>query len=106
MFVFGGVEKDERISNSVEMYSPDANKFVVMAPKKTARCNFACCRVGHFVYLIGWITSFNGNDSYYGETNSIEVYNLDANTWTDGETIPNADSYTLKACAVSNVITE
>ena len=64
LFVFGGVEKGERILNSVEMYSPDINKFVMMAPMKTARYDFACCRVGNLVYVIGGSTGFGVDDPY------------------------------------------
>ena len=94
-FVFGGHGKNHyEFLNTVEMYSFEKNKFVMMAPMKTGRSRFACCRVGNLVYVIGGLTSL-------GKTNSVEVYNLDTDTWTDGENFP-ACLFDVHACAVNN----
>ena len=77
------------------MFSPVTNKFVMMAPMKIARCGFACCRVGNLVYIIGGVT--NGSNI----TNSVEIYNLNTNTWKKGKQFPVAD-FELHACAVNN----
>ena len=92
LFVFGGY--DDHPLNTVEMISPLTKKFVMMAPMKTARSKFACCRVGNLVYVIGGRIGD-------GKTNSVEFYNLDSNTWTDGGNFPIAQS-DLYACAVNN----
>ena len=80
LFVFGGYSylKSNGPLNSVEMYSPETKKFIMMAPMKIARSQyFACCRVGNLVYVIG------GNyDS--SKSKSVEIYNLDTNVWCDG----------------------
>jgi len=94
LFVFGGANRYDNSLNTVEVYSPDTNKFIMMAPMKIARCDFACCRVGNLVYIIGGVT--NG---YF--TNSVEVYNLDTNEWCVVENFPVAE-YDLHACAVNN----
>ena len=52
LFVFGGIGKDGFL-NSVEMFSPENQKFVMMAPMKIARSSFACCRVANLVHVIG-----------------------------------------------------
>ena len=93
LFVFGGYGKD-RFLNSVEMFSPENQKFVMVAPMKIARSNFACCRVGNLVYVIGGWTG-------YSKTTSVEIYNLDNNTWTDGVDFPGA-GHGLYACAVND----
>ena len=94
LFLFGGCENDAYL-NSVEMFSPGTNKFVMMEPMKIARCDFACCRVGNLVYIVGgWICG--------GEhTTSVEVYNLDTNAWTDGVDIPVA-GHIICGCAVKD----
>ena len=76
-------------------YSTDANKFVLMAPMKIARYDFACCRVGNHVYVIGgWTTGSIA-------LKSVETYNLDTDIWTDGDDSPKAP-YDLHACALNN----
>ena len=90
LFVFGGFGNDGLL-NSVEMFSPDTNKFVMMAPMKIARYGFACCRVGNLVYLMGG----------YRSRNSVEIYNIDSDIWTDGVDFPVADMC-LYACVVKN----
>ena len=94
LFVFGGYDKDGHLS-SVEMFSPETNKFVMMAPMKTVRSSFGCCRVGNLVYVIG------GAIGFANRTKSVEIYNMDSNTWTDGVDIPVAKC-DLHACAVNN----
>ena len=91
LFVFGGFCNG--YLNTVEMYSPDTNKFISMAPMKIARSLFACCRVGNLVYCFGGVTD-------YGRTNSVEIYNLDTNAWSEGKNFPVAKSF-LHACAVN-----
>ena len=93
LFVFGGFGKDGPL-NSVEMFSPETKKFVMMAPMKFARSDFGCCRVRNLVYVIGGATGF-------ADTKSVEIYNMDSNTWTDGVDFPVAE-YNLYACAVNN----
>ena len=94
LFVFGGIDDDGECLNSVEMFSPEDRKFVMMAPMKIARSDFACCRVGNLVYVIGgWTLG--------GKTKSVEIYNLDRNAWTDGVDFPIV-AHELYACAVNN----
>ena len=54
LFVFGGIGKYGYL-NSVEMFTPENQKFVMMAAIKITRVNFACCktRVRHW-----WIDSW------------------------------------------------
>ena len=93
LYVFGGLGRDGPL-NSVEMYSEKTNKFVKMAPMKNARYGFSCCRVGKLVYVFsGWIEN--------NRTESVEVYDLDSNTWTDGVDFP-GPGVTLHACVVNN----
>ena len=94
LFVFGGDGKDG-VLNSVEMFSPETNKFVMMAPMKIARRYFGCCRVGNLVYVVG------GDIGGYEATKSVEVFNMDRNTWTDGVDLPVAE-WNLYACVVNN----
>ena len=94
LFVFGGKDADGYRLNSVEMFSPETNKFVMMAPMKIGRSGFGCCRVGNLVYVIG------GATSVADRTSSVEIYNMDSNTWTDGVDLPVA-TYNLYACAVN-----
>ena len=97
LYVFGGYNYDDYILSSVEMYSPaDANKFVLMTSMKIARYSFGCCRVGNLVYVIGGWTRI-------GLTNSVEIFNLDTNTWTDGVDFPKTTKLDL-ACAVNSKI--
>ena len=84
LFVFGGCDKDEKVLNTVEMYSPKTNKFVTMAPMKIARLHFVCSRVGNLVYVI---KGDSGKDAYV-DSDSVEIYNLDTNTWTTGQDFP------------------
>ena len=62
---------------------------------KIARSHFACCRVGNLVYVVGgWLGGVN-------DTKSVEIYNMDSNTWSDGVDFPVA-TCDLQACAVNN----
>ena len=97
LFVFGGFGKDGYL-NSVELFSPGTNKFVMMASMKIAREDFACCRVGNLVYVIGGLIRVGG---LFDETNSVEIYNLDNNTWTEGVGFPVSEC-ALHACAVND----
>ena len=96
LFVFGGSDEDTKSLSSVEMYSPKTNKFVLMTPMKIARFKFACCRVGNLVYVIG------GRTVDY-KTKSVEIYNLDTDTWTCGADFPIESSH-LGGCVVSNIL--
>ena len=93
LFVFGGKCKGGYL-NTVGMFSPETNKFVMMAPMKIARSDFGCCRVGNLMYVVG---GYGGDVA----TNSFEIYNMDNNTWTDGVDFPVA-TFALAACAVNN----
>ena len=97
LFVFGGYFNG--YLNTVEMYSPDTNKFITMAPMKIARSEFACCRVGNLVYVIcGYI----GNYKY---SKSVQIYNLDTDVWCNGTNFPIASTLGYSnshACAVNN----
>ena len=66
----------------------------MMAPMKNRRSDFACCRVGNLVYIVGGY-------SYSKATDSVEVYNLDTNTWTDRKNFPICLN-DFHACAVSD----
>ena len=94
MFVFGGFCGFgwNGALNSVEMYSPETNKFVMMAPMRIARRSFGCCRVENFVYVIGGCNS--------GKLKSVEIYNLDTDTWTEGKELP-VTGFNIHACAVN-----
>ena len=94
LFVFGGYGRSSGHLNTVEMYSPDTKKFIIMAPMKIARKHFACCRVGNLVYII------SGSVDRWNNTTSVEIYNLDKDTWTDGENFPFSE-YGLPACTIS-----
>ena len=95
LFVFGGIGYNDKLLNSVEMYFTNANKFVLIAPMKTACYDFACCRVGNHVYVIGgWTTGSIA-------LKSVEIYNIDTDILTDGDDLPEAP-YDLHACAVNN----
>ena len=97
LFVFGGYGNDNNGHplNAVEMFSPVTKKFVMMAPMKIARNGFACCRIGNLVYVVG------GSIGVCLRTNSVEIYNLDNNTWTDGVDFPISE-FGLYACAVND----
>ena len=97
LFVFGGCFGYDKPLKSVEMYSADTNKFVLMAPMKTARYSFGCCRVGNLVYVIGGYTKDESTrqDVFL---KSVEVYNLDTDTWSEGVSLPEPLSG-LHACA-------
>ena len=97
LFVFGGYASRNGTLNSVEMYSPDTNKFTMMAPMKIPRYGFACCGVGNIVYVIGgWTVS--------GKTKSVEIYNLDTNIWFVGPNFPfNLQEMELHGCAVNTI---
>ena len=99
LFVFGGANNGVAL-NSVEMYSRETNKFVIMAPMKIARYNFACCRVKNLVYVIGGVNDSSNN---YLETylNSVEIYNLDTNRWGSGVDFPYCENIIfLNACPI------
>ena len=99
LFVFGGY--CNKCLNSVEMYSPNTKKFIMMAPMKIARSSFACCRVGNLVYVIGGLTDFGFTSFETDIVTFVEIYNLDTNTWTRGENFPVTKPF-LHACAVNN----
>ena len=93
LYVFGGYDVDSSFGHlkSVEMYSPKSNKFVMMAPMKRAHSNFGCCRIKNLVYII--------DGSCYNDC-SMEIYNLDADTWLEGVDFPLSCSPGFRACAL------
>ena len=93
LFIFGGRGESTKL-NTVEMFSPIANKFVMMAPMKITRSWFGCCRANNLVYIVG------GRDE---ETvfNSVEVYDLENNTWSKGADLP-CGAECVVTCAVTN----
>ena len=93
--MFGGWGEDWKELNSVEMFSQETNQFVMMAPMKIARDDFACCRIGKHVYVVG------GRIFGVDETRSVEIYNMDTDIWTDGVDFPVAE-HLLHACVVNN----
>ena len=99
LFVFGGSDVDGGSLNSVEMYSPNANRFVSMAPMRLGRSDFACCRAGSKVYVIGGFTN-------YGQTDTVEIYDLNADTWDWGIPLPREVTQPLHACDVSSKLDE
>ena len=68
-----------------------------MAPMTRARSDFACCRVGNKVYVVGGWTG--------GVTSSVEVYDLDTNTWNDGVDLP-VGGWGFRGSAVCNEISD
>ena len=99
LYIFGGVDDiNYEVLNSVEMYSPDTKKFVMMAPMKNARFRFGCCRIGNLVYVVG------GRQYLMDNITSMEIYNLDNNTWSDGADFPES-MLVSSACAVKHKIT-
>ena len=93
MFVFGGFSLNGAL-NSVEMYSPETNTFVMMAPMRIPRYEFGCCRVGNLVYVIG------GRNNLKQNLKSVEIYNLETDTWTEGKDFPVA-AFNVHSCAVN-----
>ena len=83
LFVFGGRSRNRSYLNTVEMYSPFENKFVMKAPMKIARSSFGCCRIRNLVYITGGCTG-----KKFIPTKSVEIYNLDNDTWSDGADLP------------------
>ena len=94
LFVFGGINDYDYELNSVEMFTPASNSFVMMSPMKTPRWAFGCCRVDNLVFIIGGCIS--GSQE---ETSSVEVYNLDTDQWTEGVDFP-FDCSHVRACQV------
>ena len=96
LFVFGGCDTEYNSLKSVEKYTPKENKFVTMAPMKIARDSFACCRVENLVYVIGGNTQCSQQGPSGFSTvvhNSVEVYNLDSNVWTEGKDCPGTNLF-------------
>ena len=103
LFVFGGCGRDG-VLNSIEMCSPFTNQFVTMAPMKSARTDFGCCVVGNLVYVIGGLIDASDQfdeDDLFHPTNTMEIYNLDTNTWNCRVYLPFATDG-LHACAVDD----
>ena len=102
LFVFGGYDEDHKPLNSVEMFSPEDHKFVMMTPMRIARYSFACCRVGKLVYVIGGMSPSSISTRFaVVPTISVEIYDMDTDTWTDGVDFPVAEEF-LFAFVVNN----
>ena len=93
LYVFAGSDGNG-VLNSVKMFSSITNEFVMITPLKIARDWFGCCRVDNFVYIIGGFTR-------NGITRSVEVYDLERNSWSDGVDFP-YNARMSYACTVSN----
>ena len=101
VYVFGGFNYEGSLGklSSVEMYSPKSNKFVMMAPMKEVHSSFACCRIKNLVYVI---------DGSCNVDHSIEIYNLDTDTWSIGDGFPFSIEigWGFKACAVEHELSD
>ena len=99
LYVFGGYnnEGSQGHLKSVEMYSPKSNKFVMMSPMKKARSSFACCRVKNLVYVV---------DGRCYNDYSMEIYNLDTDTWSKGVDFPFSCTSGFRACALKYEISD
>ena len=101
VYVFGGFNYEGSLGklSSVEMYSPKSNKFVMMAPMKEVHSSFACCRIKNLVYVI---------DGNCNVDHSIEIYNLDTDTWSIGDGFPFSIEIGLgfKACAIEHELSD
>ena len=95
LFVFGGSDVDGKNLCSVELFSLETKRFVDLAPMRVARSDFACCKAGSNVYVIGGMTDD-------GPTDTIEVYNLDTDTWEWGTKLPEEVNQPVHACALRN----
>ena len=97
LYVFGGKDllRFETL-NSVEMYSPDTKKFVMMSPMKYARHSFGCCRMNNLVFVVG-------GEFLREKVVSTEIYDLDTDTWSDGADFPGS-MHVVSACSVKKEI--
>ena len=77
LFVFAGIGEEGPL-NTVEMYSPQTETFVMVAPIKLARCCFASCRVGNLIFIIGG--SIGHDNTMKREISSVEVYDINTDT--------------------------
>jgi len=79
IYVFGGQTSSANL-NTVEVYTPNTNKWTFVAPMPTAR-NSAAATIGPNgrLFVIGGSTMFN---SFAGATNIVESYNPNTNTWS------------------------
>ncbi|XP_027205742.1 kelch-like protein 25 isoform X2 [Dermatophagoides pteronyssinus] len=98
IFIIGGVNSHEMITNSVMSYDPQTKKFYELAPLNQPRESFAACiHNGNYIYVIGGI----GLNSQI--LNSVEQYNINENKWSYVTEMPTAKS-NLCAASINNLI--
>ena len=85
-FVIGGVDQgdfdENRELSSVEVYSSVTNQFSFVSPMSRARVNFGCSVFNNKLVVFG------GSVSATGITDSVEVYDIENDVWSEGPSLP------------------
>ncbi|KAH7640173.1 actin-binding protein ipp-like protein [Dermatophagoides farinae] len=98
IYIIGGVNSHEMITNTVMSYDPETKKFFELAPLNQARESFAACvHNGNYIYVIG------GRGPNNQVLNSVEQYNINEDKWSYVTELPAAKS-NLCAATINNLI--
>ncbi len=77
LYIFGGVGNQYR-SKDAQCYDEHNNVWIQLAKMKRARSGCSCVAIGDNIYVIGGYT-----DQSKCGSNSIDIYNIKKDTWTE-----------------------
>ena len=96
IYVIGGITRNNNLLDSIEKINIITGTTSLLKTKlKVARTNFALAKINDNVYIIGGNTSLLITDP----TDTVEIFNMEDETLTDGINIPIKD-YGFTACVL------
>jgi N-acetylneuraminic acid mutarotase len=100
IYAIGGIDGSSTGSKSVDIYDPAANSWSKGADMPTARGTMPACALDGKIYVFG---GSNGNASNWNHYATVEMYDIETNTWSAKKDMPFSRSH-LSGCVLNNKI--
>jgi N-acetylneuraminic acid mutarotase len=100
IYAIGGIDGSSTGSRSVDIYDPAENTWSKGADMPTARGAMPACEIDGKIYVYG---GTNGNASGWNHYSTLEVYDIEANSWSTSTGMPWTRSH-LTGCVLNNKI--
>ena len=84
LYIFGGYVGDEP-SAAAWRFSPQTGRWEELAPMRVPRGSAAAAAVGDRIYVVGGTQAVRTTE---GAMSTVEIYDVDAGTWTAGPDMP------------------
>jgi N-acetylneuraminic acid mutarotase len=100
IYAIGGIDGSSAGSKSVDIYDPAANSWSKGADMPTARGTMPACEIDGKIFVFG---GSNGNASNWNHYSTLEMYDIETNTWYAKKDMPFSRSH-LSGCVLNNKI--